>query len=178
MKKTEQETGDHHDTVSETEKEKGRLKEERAFYNRLWSEFDGANALQLQRLVAVLSEISRAGIQRPAILELGCGTGWMTSVLGMFGPATGIDLSDKGIEFARSSFLNAEYMRCDIQNIDCLERRFDVVVSHEVIEHLEDQARHVRVSWDHLRPGGFLILTTPNGRILKKIPPEERSTLR
>jgi 2-polyprenyl-3-methyl-5-hydroxy-6-metoxy-1,4-benzoquinol methylase len=175
VKKTEQKPGNHHDTVSETEKAEDRLVEERAFYNRFWSEFEWVNALQLHRLVAILSEISRAGIERPAILELGCGTGWMTSVLGMFGPATGIDLSDTGIEFARSSFLNAEFLRCDIQNIDSLESQFDVVVSHEVIEHLSDQARHVSVSWDHLQPGGFLILTTPNGRILKKMPPEEQN---
>jgi SAM-dependent methyltransferase len=175
MKRKEQDPGDLHGLTLGVDRTDGRLGDERAFYNRLWADFEWVNALQLQRLVAILSEISRAGIERPEILELGCGTGWMTSVLGMFGPATGIDLSDTGIDFAKSRFANAEFVRSDIQNIDALERKFNVVVSHEVIEHLSDQARHVSVAWDHLHPGGFFVLTTPNGRILRKMPPEERT---
>ena len=46
---------------------------------------------------------------------------------------------------------------------------FDVVVSTEVIEHLENPRAAFREIWRVLRPGGQFILTTPNQESLRSI---------
>jgi SAM-dependent methyltransferase len=143
----------------------------------MWAGFDGINTLQLRRLVAILSEISRTGIERPSMLELGCGTGWLTGILGLYGAATGIDFSNTAIEYAQAHFSTADFRQMNVEAIDSLDRTFDVIVSHEVIEHLDDQPGHVRFIWNHLRAGGFLVMTTPNGRVMNRLPPAERKKL-
>jgi SAM-dependent methyltransferase len=42
------------------------------------------------------------------------------------------------------------------------ERRFDAVLAGEIVEHVEDPYRFVRGCRDRLRPGGRLVLSTPN----------------
>ena len=44
------------------------------------------------------------------------------------------------------------------------------MVSHEVIEHLEDQAGHLEMAYGLLKPGGHLILTTPQKRTCMAYP--------
>lgn len=40
--------------------------------------------------------------------------------------------------------------------------RYDAVVSFEVLEHLPDQAKYISRCAELLKPGGTLVLTTPN----------------
>lgn len=42
------------------------------------------------------------------------------------------------------------------------QRRFDTIVAAELIEHLEEPYAFLRATRDALRPGGLLILSTPN----------------
>lgn len=44
-----------------------------------------------------------------------------------------------------------------------LNEKFDVIVAGELIEHLSDFRGFLNCCYDHLRPNGKLILTTPNG---------------
>ena len=50
------------------------------------------------------------------------------------------------------------------------DERFDVVVSQEVIEHLEDQRHHLELARELLVPGGWLILTAPNRAAMEAMP--------
>lgn len=45
------------------------------------------------------------------------------------------------------------------------EGEFDIVVSMEVIEHVQDQDRYLQLVHGYLVEDGYLILTTPNARV-------------
>ena len=149
--------------------------DEVAFYDERWAEFRFARRLKLIRCSAILDALSTLGFTEPRMLELGCGTGWLTSILGAFGPATGVDFSERAINMASKRYPNARFVCADIQ-IWKPEHNFDLVVSHEVVEHLEDQAQHIRKIVGALGDEGRLILTTPNRTTLESMPFGQRST--
>ena len=93
---------------------------------------------------------------------MGCGMGWFASQLAQFGPTTGIDLSDDAIAQAKSNFPQVTFMAGNVFEMELPERQFDVVVSQEVIAHVPDQPGYVEHAARGTKPGGYLIVTTPN----------------
>ena len=43
----------------------------------------------MHRAARILSELSALGVTNPRVLDLGCGSGWMTEILSQFGSAEG-----------------------------------------------------------------------------------------
>ena len=71
----------------------------------------------------------------------------------------GIDIDREGIEVLSRMGYN---VRCaDAVSVD-LGRQFDAIVAGEIIEHLENPGLFLRNMQRHLKPGGVLILSTPN----------------
>jgi SAM-dependent methyltransferase len=138
-----------------------------AFYDDRWRSFAYADGLKLERCAAILKALSDTGIAAPRTIELGCGAGWLTAILGLFGPAEGVELSPLAVEEAAKRYGHVQFREVDLGRWDPPRERFDVVVSHEVIEHLEDPQRHLRTAHQLLSDGGYLILTTPNARTLR-----------
>ncbi len=149
------------------------IAEQRQFYNERWKDFTFANRLKLARCAAVLDGVIATRIYEPRILDLGCGAGWLTSILGIFGPAVGVDLSDAAISDARQRYPHVQFLQADIFHWDYPRGAFDVVTSQEVIEHVEDQAGYLAIAHGLLRSGGHLILTTPNAATFRAMPPEQ-----
>ena len=141
------------------------------YYAERWNKFEYANSLAMERITKILSLMQQAGVrERPEICDLGCGAGWATGILGAFGETTGVDL-------APPESTSHRYPHCRFIAADVLEWRyspgtFDVVVSQETIEHIERtrQSRYLDVAHGLLRPGGYLILTTPNRRTMDAFP--------
>ena len=78
----------------------------------------------------------------------------------------GVDLGKKTIkQLNYLNIKNCKFVNGDVENID-LKEKFDIVLSSEVAEHLEDFDAHLRVIKNHLKPDGHLILSTPNGKYL------------
>ena len=101
-------------------------------------------------------------LRSPRILDLGCGTGWLASILGRFGPTTAVDLSPVAISRAQALYPDVEFIAGDFFDLQLPSEAFDVVVSVQVIDHMEDQARFVDLAARLLRRGGHLILITTN----------------
>ncbi len=102
---------------------------------------------------------------RGEILDLGCGRGEALSVLAARGlPARGVDSSASMVEESRRKGLRAEAQDLFAALAAVEESSLGAVVSFHVIEHLEprDVERLVRLAWRALRPGGVLVLETPN----------------
>ncbi len=94
------------------------------------------------------------------VLDLGCGTGYGTAELSETGlRAVGLDRVVPSASARRSS---ARFVRADLNRIPFASGTFDLVVSFQVIEHLEDPRLYLDAIADLLRPGGVALLTTPN----------------
>lgn len=71
----------------------------------------------------------------------------------------GIDLDDVGIAALRHKGYNAQCANVETMTLD---RRFDVIVAGDIIEHLENPGLFLRNAHRHLKPTGILALSTPN----------------
>ena|SRR2546425_4088139 len=110
----------------------------------------------------ILAYLRSLRLERPTILDMGCGTGWFANELAQFGATTGIDLSDEAIAQAKAKFPQLTFKAGNLFEMDLPEQHFDVVVSQEVIAHVPDQSGYLDRAARVLKPGAYLILTTPN----------------
>jgi SAM-dependent methyltransferase len=97
------------------------------------------------------------------ILEVGCGLGYLTYALRQSGyDATGIDISQEAVAFARQSYgdyFSTESLESHLANSNAV---YDAIVMVELIEHLEEPIELLEKTLPLLKPGGRIVLTTPN----------------
>src|SRR5437879_737827 len=109
---------------------------------------------------AVLRRLTRFGLPAGArILDAPCGAGALVASLNEVGfEAWGADLQPE------AQAVLGERFRCGDLNsqLPWPEASFDVVVSVEGIEHIENRFGFLREVHRLLRPGGLLVITTPN----------------
>jgi 2-polyprenyl-3-methyl-5-hydroxy-6-metoxy-1,4-benzoquinol methylase len=107
-----------------------------------------------------------SGLNPDNILDIGCGTGALSTRLADIAPTLGIDISDGGTEsWNERQSTSLVFEQGDFMNYDFKGQTFDVIVHSEVIEHIEyhNQADFMRVVHNLLTNGGTVVLTTPNG---------------
>lgn len=103
------------------------------------------------------------------ILDLGCGRGWLTNLLSKYGKTRGIEPVKSVVEYAKKIFPNIEFLigtTSDLLTSPNFEK-YDLIVSSEVIEHIEDDLKDGFISDINklLNNNGFLILTTPRAEV-------------
>jgi 2-polyprenyl-3-methyl-5-hydroxy-6-metoxy-1,4-benzoquinol methylase len=147
--------------------DKPTIEEQTAFYDR-WNVEHRAGAFEeipdgiRDRGVRVLDILRTLDLHAPRILEVGCGTGWLTEKLGAFGKVTAIDLSPSAIAVARTRNIDAELIAGDFYQHGFAASSFDIVVCVETLFYVEDQPRFVERVASLMKPGAHLILTTVN----------------
>jgi SAM-dependent methyltransferase len=105
---------------------------------------------------------------RGRLLDVGCGNGLFISRMQKLGWQTqGIDLDTTAAEFCRSKGLNVS--SGDLASQHFSENSFDVITINHVIEHIHDYTSLIKECKRILKPGGKLLVATPNGdsRLLK-----------
>ncbi|MEO9339321.1 class I SAM-dependent methyltransferase [Mesorhizobium sp. SB112] len=115
------------------------------------------------------------------ILEVGCGSCWFCEELSQFGRVTGTDLSNEVLDRAQKRMPHVELVAGDFMDLDFGRDRYDLIVSLEVLSHVEDQPAFMAKLARHLRPGGYLMLATQNRPILQnlnRLPPPGPGQLR
>ena len=126
----------------------------------------------LPSLVCLLSEYTKSADRPLNILDLGCGNGSLTNAIAQQGyNIAGIEESASGIEFARKSYPDCQFIQASIYDPPDKEHyhAYDVVMAVEVIEHLFSPTALLRASRQYLKPGGRLILSTPYHGYLKNV---------
>lgn len=102
-----------------------------------------------------------------SVLDLGTGFGLGANYLANHGAkeVVGVDYNKEVIrEASRLKHKNVSFKALDVLEIDSLQRKFDVVLAFEIIEHLpvSHVGEFVAAMAGCLSPGGILLLTTPN----------------
>jgi SAM-dependent methyltransferase len=96
------------------------------------------------------------------LLDVGAATGFFVEQANAIGwDAVGIEPSQWAADYARTE-LGVDVQTGDLATIRFPDAAFDVVTLWEVIEHLPDPAVTLREVRRILRPGGHLILSTPD----------------
>src|SRR5688572_19310330 len=137
------------------------ITEQKNFWNWHWQHWQDrktVNDWKHRRHDAILSFLGSLGKTNLRILDVGCGPGWYTDKLARFGNVTGLDLSEDAIEMARTRFPHITFIAGNIYDQWLPAEHFDVVVSLEVIDHVEDSLIFLERIERALKPGGHLIL--------------------
>ena len=105
-----------------------------------------------------------AGVR--AVVEAGVGEGYGAAMLAraVTGPVLGLDLDLPTLRHLRAAHPGVDAARANLVALPLRDRSVDVVVSAQTVEHLWDQVGFVAECARVLRPGGRLLLTTPNRR--------------
>lgn len=129
--------------------------------------YDSLNNIDLEwgfRWRYILNQIKRYSNHGDRILDVGAGNGYFVYLANMeFGfNACGAEISQKEIEFAKSH-LNIE-LKKDYHDFKV---GFDVLTSFNVLEHVNHPTMFLSDMLTVLKPGGLIVLSTPNPKCLK-----------
>ena len=127
---------------------------------------------RLKLLSRVMHESTAALFERVGIaagmtcLDIGCGSGDVTLELarrvGPKGRAVGADIDSTKLDLCRADATNLSVSNVEYRSIDIRERperpEFDVVHARFLLTHLSDPAGAVNAFYDHLKPGGLVIV--------------------
>jgi 2-polyprenyl-3-methyl-5-hydroxy-6-metoxy-1,4-benzoquinol methylase len=116
-------------------------------------------------LLHAVSE-ARGGAAGGALLEIGCGEGWLLKAADGAGYAVrGLDFSDDGLKRFNPALLDAVTFGDAFENLDRLIAAgsgADAVVMEHVLEHVVDPEGLLARLPALLRPGGVAAITVPN----------------
>jgi len=97
---------------------------------------------------------------RPRILDVGCGTGANLEMLGEFGEAEGVDVSNDALLFCRQRGLEKVRLG-EAEKLPYDDESFDLVTGLDVVEHLDDDLAGLREMRRVLKPDGRAFLFVP-----------------
>jgi len=141
---------------------------EQAYYDRIVQKNRGIRAKwhhlkfhAVRQLVDVLAPDGE-------LLDLGCGPGTFLSTLGQDRVCVGVDVAPRQVAFARRRYGSStrRFLCCNVTHLPFDAGSFDVITSSELVEHLPLEGVRALLAEAQrcLRPGGVLVLTTPNYR--------------
>lgn len=140
-------------------------------FSKLWSKYSGERTfadvdylksayLQHQKVYIFCTKF----VSGKKVLDAGCGSGKGTMLLSEKAKYTlGIDIDDKAIGLAKSSFTSdkLDYKSVKIENFR-YPIPFDVAVSLQVIEHVYNQDKYIRLIKNVLSKKAIAVISTPN----------------
>ena len=136
-----------------------------AFYERIAERFEGLDhpADVRRRLRLVFDECLRdVDLRDVRMLDAGCGYGVFSAAAARRGAdVVSIDIGPRLVALA-SARAQSHGVVGDACQLAMRDESFDIVISSEMLEHTVEPARAIGELARVLRPGGWLVLTTPN----------------
>jgi 2-polyprenyl-3-methyl-5-hydroxy-6-metoxy-1,4-benzoquinol methylase len=116
----------------------------------------------------LLHNLAKRGLTGGDLLEIGCGYGYLLDEARLFfDRRVGTDFSPEGAEIARKT--GAEVFVGGIEQVPS-QAKFDCLIGTQLIEHVYEPLSFVKRLVDYTRPGGHIVLATPDiGGVLRKL---------
>ena len=141
----------------------GKDRRSELYYEEIGSQFDQwMSPYDVERRIRLVNKLLPPGAVKMSCLEVGCGTGRVSEALL---PAVGkLTVSDISEDLAKrvGERLQIDSTTQDACGMDVPDDFFDLVVSSECIEHTPNPAQALAEMVRVLKPGGFLVVTSPN----------------
>ena len=103
------------------------------------------------------------------VLEIGCGNGMVTQALVDRGnQVLGIDYDKAVVNKLKRSEIKAKFQLADIMTYNP-NKKFDWIVCSEVLEHLENDIKALKLMYKWLNPHGHILLTVPGYKYYPEI---------
>ena len=129
------------------------------YWNMEWDR----RLFQFHSVFAVISATCPPGSN---VLDLGCGSGLLMSLLSIYKECScvGIDLSQSAADRFNDKVNNCRIIPCSIEFApEILDREFfDVVMMVEVLEHLEEPKKALKIAHSLLKEGGVGYFSVPD----------------
>lgn len=121
-------------------------------------EVEKDNENDFRRRLALIEKFVKKG----KLLDVGCNIGSLMVVGKENGwKVEGIDINKEAVKIAKSKGLNARVK--DINDINEISEKYDLVVMNDLIEHIEYPRRILRKVRTSLNEGGYIYIATPDG---------------
>ena len=121
-----------------------------------WVKFDNANENYTNIRKLIPKDVN-------SIIDIGCGNGLITNKLGTEFDITGVDRSSKALELVTTTKIQAS---CD--NIPVENNSYDLVLSSELLEHLDDQTFTKTISEINRISNKYILVSVPFEESLNK----------
>lgn len=128
-----------------------------------------AKFMQDNYLLAVSRyELASKYAKNKVVLEVGCGAGYGAEILSWKAKKVyAIDNNKNAIRDCKKNYQqnNLVFKLGDMIKLDFPSNHFDLITAFEVLEHIEDYQKAISEFLRVLKPGGIIILSTPNKEI-------------
>lgn len=100
-----------------------------------------------------------------SVLEIGCGVGntleWLRDSIGVK-RCVGVEINALAASRARDKGISTQHANVEKEALQFEGEQFDLLLCLDVLEHLTDPWRTLKLLVAHLKPGGCLIASIPN----------------
>lgn len=134
--------------------------------------FGSALLRRLYRSIVIGREVSEVKDllkkEKPRLLDIGCGTGWTTSIWRDEGFDTvGLEPSQARSQYCRDTY-GLEVFTGHVEAFES-DEKFDVITLRHLLEHIADPAQVLRKIRTLLKEDGVLLITVPNIRCMGRM---------
>jgi ubiquinone/menaquinone biosynthesis C-methylase UbiE len=123
--------------------------------------------IQAQRIKTIVKFMDV--VDSDAVLDVGCGEGYIFSRLPWAVRRVGVDLSLSALEIAGRRNAEIEWIRSDVKNMPFESHTFDKVCCSEVIEHVLDPEAVIGELYRVVKPTGSVVITVPNEQMINRV---------
>jgi 2-polyprenyl-3-methyl-5-hydroxy-6-metoxy-1,4-benzoquinol methylase len=128
---------------------------------RLLTDEQGSWVLEHLHRYALVTSLSKGKI----VLDIACGEGYGSNILAEAADRViGVDISEEAVRHAEAKYKrdNLEFLQGSVDRIPLEDSSVDLVASFETLEHHDLHVEMIREIKRVLRPGGLLVISTPD----------------
>lgn len=110
-------------------------------------------------------------VEGKIVLDVASGSGYGSYELAKKAKKViGVDVSEEAIKYSKSNYkgVNLDFIKSDGLRIPLDDKSIEVIISMETIEHIEDDNNFISELHRVLKPGGLVVISTPNDKAYPK----------